>query len=63
MVFNPCAVVDMSQIEQVRNGVRYRYCWKRDVLAYCAAKKRFYFRHDWIAYRVGHRPSGCSTHV
>jgi hypothetical protein len=70
LVFNPCAVVDKTQVIFVKNGVKYSYCWTSKRLEWCMPGLRFISVPVWRTYRVGpkghqykYAPAGCHVHL
>lgn len=70
LVFNPCAVVDKTQIIFVKNDVQYSYCWTSKQLQWCMPGLKFISVPVWKTYRVGpkgdpnkYAPAGCHVHL
>ena len=70
LVFNPCAVVDKTQVIIVKNGVQYSYCWTSKQLQWCMPGLKFISVPVWKTYRVGpkknpykYAPAGCHVHL
>lgn len=62
IIFNPCASLDLTGIEDCRSGTCYSYCWTRWVTVWCEQKFKFINVRDWLTYKSGTTPpKGCHT--
>jgi hypothetical protein len=62
VIFNPCASLDLTGVEDCRSGTCYAYCWTRWVTVWCEPKFKFINVRDWLTYKSGTTPPrGCHT--
>jgi hypothetical protein len=62
IIYNPCADLDLTSIEECRSGTCYSFCWTRWTQVFCEPKFQFINVREWLKYKTGTKPPrGCHT--